>query len=68
MPAAEFQTIAEELYRAPFVLLVHSKYEDNCKFEFTNRAGLEAMDATWDELMAVPSKQAAPPNAAAQVA
>lgn len=49
------QSLAEQLYHAPFVLLSHGMQDDPI-FNFGNHAALELFELTWDGLIALPSR------------
>ena len=52
------QSLAEQLYKAPFVLLSHGTQADPI-FNFANRSALELFELTWEELIALPSRYSA---------
>lgn len=66
----DLQRLAEALWRAPFVLLAHNKFEggavvDDPVYVYANRAALRLFEATWDELVGLPSRRSAAPEAQA---
>jgi len=52
---------AEELFRAPFVLLSHGQEEDPI-LNYGNAAALSLWEMTWDEFTRTPSRQTAEPT------
>ncbi|MBI5616705.1 MAG: MEKHLA domain-containing protein [Gammaproteobacteria bacterium] len=66
--AAVGATLAREVFEAPFVLLSHG-VETDPVFNYANRAALTLFQYTWDEIIAIPSRESAEPaNQAARAA
>lgn len=58
----DFEHLAEAMYKAPFVCLCHNNFEEGVTdpvFIYANRAGLQLFEATWDELIGLPSRLSA---------
>lgn len=67
---ASFDQLAEGLYKAPFVLLAHNKFEEGVTdpvFTYANKAALEAFEGTWDEIVGLPSRYSAEEGTAREV-
>lgn len=59
---ASFDQLAEAMYKAPFVLLAHNKFEEGVAdpvFTYANRAGLECFEGSWDTFIGMPSRLSA---------
>jgi hypothetical protein len=57
------EQLPEAVYKAPFVCLAHNKFEPGVTdptFTYANKAALELWEATWDELIGLPSRLSAP--------
>eukprot|EP00879_Flechtneria_rotunda_P019675 GHRR01020674.1.p1 GENE.GHRR01020674.1~~GHRR01020674.1.p1 ORF type:complete len:231 (+),score=83.46 GHRR01020674.1:689-1381(+) len=57
-----FDQLAEAVYKAPFVLVAHNKFEQGVTdpvFTYANRAALELFEATWDEFIGMLSRYSA---------
>eukprot|EP00878_Enallax_costatus_P022850 GHUV01024280.1.p1 GENE.GHUV01024280.1~~GHUV01024280.1.p1 ORF type:complete len:221 (+),score=70.98 GHUV01024280.1:168-830(+) len=66
---AAFDQLAEAIYKAPFALLAHNKFEEGVTdpvFTYANKAALELFEGTWDELVGLPSRHSAEEDEAAQ--
>ncbi|KAL3134759.1 hypothetical protein ABBQ32_007752 [Trebouxia sp. C0010 RCD-2024] len=57
MDDAEIQDIAQLMWEAPFAVLSHDLEEssDAPKFDYANKAALDLMEASWEELVGKPS-------------
>ncbi|GFR40424.1 hypothetical protein Agub_g998 [Astrephomene gubernaculifera] len=70
LEGVDFQRLPAALYRAPFALLAHNKFQEGVTdpiYIYGNRAALELFETSWEELLATPSrKSAAEEDAAAQ--
>lgn len=59
---AALDQLAEAMYKAPFVVLAHNKFEegvDDPLFTYANRAALQLFEADWDGLVGLPSRLSA---------
>ncbi|GIL43019.1 hypothetical protein Vafri_826 [Volvox africanus] len=68
MEGADFNRLPSELFRAPFALLAHNRFQEGVTdpiYIYGNRAALEVFETTWDELLQTPSRKSAAddPNA-----
>jgi MEKHLA domain len=65
---ASFDVLARAVFAAPFVCLAHSAegWDDgDPRFTYANRAALELFEASWDELIGLPSRRSADEDAQA---
>lgn len=60
-----FDTLAEAMFKAPFVCLAHNMFEEGVEdplFTYANKAALELFEADWDTLIGLPSRNSAEPE------
>ncbi|CAL8464536.1 g4071 [Coccomyxa elongata] len=63
----EISEMAKALWEAPFAVLSHDKFEnEDPVFTYANKAALDLFEATWDELVGMPSRKSAADEAEAQ--
>ena len=53
---------AEQIYKAPFILLSHNKQTQQPKFCYANKKGLELFEYKWKEFIQTPSKNSVNEN------
>ncbi|MEW5301954.1 MAG: hypothetical protein WDW38_008578 [Sanguina aurantia] len=69
MEDVEMETLATDIFKAPFALLVHDKFQEGVtdpKFTYGNKAALSLWDANWDQLVGMESRKSAPDEVATQ--
>lgn len=60
-----FDTLAEAMFKAPFVCLAHNIFEEGVEdplFTYANKAALELFEGDWDTLIGLPSRNSAEPE------
>ncbi len=65
----DFDQLGDALYRAPFVVLAHDRFQEGVTdpvFTYANHAALELWDATWEQLIGMPSRKSAADDPTAQ--
>ncbi|KAK9905039.1 hypothetical protein WJX75_008391 [Coccomyxa subellipsoidea] len=56
----DISEMAKALWEAPFAVLSHDKFEnEDPVFTYANKAALDLFEATWDELVGMPSRKSA---------
>lgn len=60
MEDVDIAKVGEALWEAPFAVLAHDKFQsEEPRFTYANQAALDLWEATWDELVGMPSRQSA---------
>jgi len=65
----DFAILTEAIFNAPFVLLIHNRFQDGVTdpaFIYGNRAALSLFEASWKQFVGMPSRKSAVNDAAAQ--
>lgn len=69
LPNVELAQLGEALYGAPFVLLAHNRFQEGVtdpEFIYANHAALQLWEATWEQLIGMPSRKSASDDPAVQ--
>lgn len=56
------ESLPEAIYHSPFVLLAHDRFQEGVsdpQFVYGNKAALELWEASWDQLIGMPSRLSA---------
>ncbi|GLC38930.1 hypothetical protein PLESTB_000462500 [Pleodorina starrii] len=69
LEGVDFNRLPSELYRAPFALLAHNRFQEGVTdpiYTYGNRAALEVFELSWEELLQTPSRKSAADDPSAQ--
>ncbi|KAG2448270.1 hypothetical protein HYH02_006854 [Chlamydomonas schloesseri] len=69
LEGVDFEKLPAALFRAPFALLAHNKFQEGVTdpiYIYGNRAALDLFEKSWDELLEMPSRLSAPVEDSAQ--
>eukprot|EP00198_Chlamydomonas_reinhardtii_P002501 XP_001691837.1 predicted protein [Chlamydomonas reinhardtii] len=69
LEGVDFEKLPAALFRAPFALLAHNKFQEGVKdpvYIYGNRAALDLFEKSWDDLLKMPSRLSAPVDESAQ--